>query len=175
MEEFENSETFTNIKTKLLDYLSRQDYSEAKLLEKVCNLKKYYPTTKRYEHYTPHNVRIVIEHMKQLGYINEIRFLENILLQGLRSEYGMQRISQKMYRKKYHKDNIKQVLENKDQFETERDYSKIQRLLERKKETLLHRYPNESVYELRKRLMGFLMQKGFSYEEITMLLESKEE
>lgn len=171
MQNFKETEAFTNIKNKLLDYLSRQDYSEAKLLEKVLQLKKNYPSTQRYTHYTKKNVLIAIEHLKKYGIINEIRFLEAMLASGLRSEYGIRRITQRMYQRGYKKEHIALVLAKHKENENERDFSKIVRLAQQRKQTLLRKYPNEHPSQIKKRLIGYLAQKGFEYDEISSLLE----
>ncbi|MCH7493052.1 hypothetical protein IID19_05760, partial [Patescibacteria group bacterium] len=46
---------YQHIKEKLIDYLSRQGFSERKLLQKVIDLKRRYPRTKRYYFYTADN------------------------------------------------------------------------------------------------------------------------
>ena len=174
MEDFRNTQDYINLKSKLLDYLGRQDYSEAKLLEKVCNLKKNYPQTIRYRYYTQKNVLLVIDDLKELGLINEIRFLENMIYSSLRSNYGIRRVKQKMYRHKYKKENIEHVLRQYEEDKPQRDLSKIISTTQRRKETLQRKYKDESDYTLERRLFQFLAQKGFEYDEISTILKELE-
>jgi hypothetical protein len=43
IEKIENNIDLKNIYNKILNYLSKRNYSEEKLIQKIINLKKYYP------------------------------------------------------------------------------------------------------------------------------------
>jgi SOS response regulatory protein OraA/RecX len=169
---FEHSEDYKNIRDKILDYLGRQDYSKAKLLEKVTSLKKNYPKTKRYAHYTPDNVQYVIDRLESLNLINEKRFLENMLYSGLRSQYGIRRITQKMYTRKYPKKLIESVLKEHAESGERHDLTRITSMAQRRKESLERKYPDADAYEIKERLFAFLAQKGFEYDDIQKIIES---
>ncbi len=172
---FEETPGYQHLKAKLLDYLSQRDYSEARLFEKVCSLRERYPNTKRYEPYTPANIRLVINRLKEVGIIDEVRFLENMLYASLHSQYGLRRITQKMYRNKYAKEHIEAVLRRFHEDAPERDLSSITRAVQRRKATLMRKYPDESKHIINKRLFQFVAAKGFSYDEIKQILSLLED
>ena len=58
---------YQHIKEKIIDYLSRQGFSEGKLLQKVTNLKRHYPHTVRYRFYTPEHVQPVLDELKTVA------------------------------------------------------------------------------------------------------------
>ncbi|PIR93721.1 hypothetical protein COT97_05135 [Candidatus Falkowbacteria bacterium CG10_big_fil_rev_8_21_14_0_10_39_11] len=170
--EFEATTDFANIYNKLLDYLSRQDHSEAKLVEKVTNLKKYYSKTRRYDNYTRENVEYVIEILKKKGILNEVRNLERMLELSLDQVYGIRRIEQKMYTRKYKKENIKKVLTEHRRSEYNFNYEKIEALVNKKRSDLKKKYEGdkEKLYQIKTKLYAFLAQKGFEGEEIKLIL-----
>jgi len=172
MNDFYQTQDYQYIKDKILDYLSIQDYSEAKLLQKVLLLKQRYPKTKRYKNYTKPNIEFVIKRLVELKVIDEIRFLENLIYSSLASKYGIKKIQQKMYIKMYKRSNIEKILAKYNEDKPEKDFTKITTLTKFKKDTLLRKYPNESTYDIDKRLFNFIAQKGFEYEEIKEIIST---
>ena len=171
--EFEATADFANIYSKILDYLARQDYSEAKLLEKVLNLPKYYSKTKRYENYTRENVEAVIEVLKEKGLIDENKFLERMLERSLSGEHGLRRIQQKMYQRRYKKENIKKVLDEFQEKNIQFDLTRISEKTKKKKQDFERKYKGDKVKlsQIRGRLFQFLGQKGYGVEEINKVLK----
>lgn len=171
--DFKDSQDYLNIKNKIFDYLGRQDCSEKKLIQKVCDLKKNYPQTKRYENYDSENVLIVIEDLKKEGIIDEVKFLQNMIELSLDSKYGLNRIKQKMYQKLYKKENIEKVFKDFQENPIKRDFTRIIKITKQKREFLLKKYPQESDYDINQRLFAFLAQKGFEFNEVGMILKNK--
>ncbi|HCC22665.1 TPA: hypothetical protein DF272_00595 [Candidatus Falkowbacteria bacterium] len=171
-DQFETTTDFTNICNKILDYLGRQDYSEAKLVEKVTNLKKYYPKTKRYDNYTSENVTRVIEELKKKGVMDEVKFLTRMLEAYLGREYGIRTIERKMRERKYKKENIVEVIDSYRRSGSEFDYTKIEKVAVKKKEQWEKKYydDKQKFYQIKTKLYVWLAQKGFESGEIKQII-----
>lgn len=160
-------EDYQHIKDKLLDYLSRQGFSERKLLKKVTDLKRNYPRTKRYEFYMSKYVQQVIDELKELGYIDDRKYAQAVLRQLRDRKDGIHRIRVKMYQRLIPKDIINEVLEAWQEKGTKQDYTAIIRDAKRKYERLLEKYSSKKDrYTINSRLYAFLAQKGYTPDEV---------
>jgi len=171
MQELPTTEDFNNIRQKIIDYLSRQGFSERKLLQKVTDLKKNYPKTKRYFFYTRPNVQKVIDEMKQEGYIDDLKYAKDVLRQLKDRKDGIQRIRQKMYRRLIPEKIISEVLGRWQQQGTKQDYSIIVRNAMQKKKRLEEKYPGKkNEYDRNQRMYAFLAQKGYLPDDIDKII-----
>ncbi len=164
-------EDYQHIKEKIVDYLSRQGYSEKKLLQKVTDLKRHYPTTLRYRFYTITHVQIVLDELKELGVVDDLRFARNVLAQLIDRKDGLYRIKEKMRRRLIPPAMIDRALKEWKQAGQGQDFTAIVRETKRKYERLKEKFPKENMgYEVRRRLYAFLGQKGYVSEEIKKIL-----
>ncbi|MBI5037863.1 MAG: regulatory protein RecX [Candidatus Kerfeldbacteria bacterium] len=160
-------EDYQHIKEKIVDYLSRQGFSEKKLLQKVTDLKRHYPRTQRYFFYTPEHVQRVIDELKEAGLIDDRRYAEEVLRQLRDRKDGVHRIKQKMYRRLIPKQIIEDVLRGWQTEGLPQDYTAIIRETKRKLERLREKHPSKKeAYKIKSKLFAFLGQKGYTVEEI---------
>lgn len=165
-------EDYQHIKEKLIDYLSRQGFSERKLLKKVTDLKKNYPRTKRYIFYDRKNVQKVIDELKKDGYIDDKKYARDVLRQLKDRKDGIQRIRQKMYRRLIPEKIINDVLGDWKEKGAKQDFTIILREAKRKYERLLEKHPSKKdVYTVKNKLYGFLAQKGYQLDEIKKIID----
>lgn len=165
-------EDFQHIKEKLIDYLSRQSFSEAKLIQKVADLKRRYPKTKRYFFYTEENIKKVIEELRNLGYIDDRKYAEGILRQLKDRKDGIQRIRQKMYTRLIPSSIINEVLGEWQDDGAKQDYTTIIRDAKRKYERLCKKHPSKAEkYTVQTKLYAFLAQKGYTPDQIKEIIE----
>ncbi len=171
IENLPTSEDYQHIKEKLIDYLSRQGFSERKLLQKVTDLKKNYPRTKRYLFYTTQNVQKVINELKNQGYIDDQKYAKDVLRQLKDRKDGIQRMRQKMYTRLIPVNIINEVLGNWKELGSKQDYSIIIRDAKRKYERLCEKYPTKKdKYTIQTKLYAFLAQKGYGPDEIKNII-----
>jgi SOS response regulatory protein OraA/RecX len=165
------SEDYQHIKKKIIDYLSRQGFSERKLLQKVTDLKKHYPTTARYRFYTPVHVQKVLDELKGLGLVDDYKFAQSILNQLKDRKDGLYRIKEKMRRRLITQTVIDGVLKEWKQSGQGQDYTAIVRETKRKHDRIKEKFPSsKKEYEVRRRLYAFLGQKGYVTDEIKRIL-----
>ncbi|MFA6098306.1 MAG: regulatory protein RecX [Patescibacteria group bacterium] len=162
---------FQHIKEKIVDYLSRQGFSEAKLIQKITNLKRYYPHTRRYQFYTPENIQIVIEELKTLGLIDDEKYCREVLRHLQDRKDGLYRIKDKMRRRLIPPAIIDKVLNEWKQTGVAQDYTAIIRETKRKYGRLKEKFllPKEQ-YAVKSKMYTFLAQKGYGSEEIKEIL-----
>ncbi len=166
------AEDYQHIREKIVDYLARQSFSERKLLQKVTDLKKNYPKTKRYEFYTPVHVQKVLDEFKEQGLINDWQYARDVLRSLKDRKDGIHRIQQKMYRRLIPKEIIEAVLREWREEGKDQDYAVIIRETKRKAERLAEKYPGKrEQYTNRQRLYAFLAQKGYEPEEIGEIIQ----
>ena len=170
-ENLPTSEDYQHIKEKLIDYLSRQGFSERKLLQKVTDLKKNYPRTKRYLFYTAQNVQKVIDELKKDGYINDRKYAKDVLRQLKDRKDGIQRIRQKMYTRLIPSKIINEILGEWQEMGLKQDYTFIIRDAKRKYERLCEKFPSKKdKYTIKTKLYAFLAQKGYGPDEIKKII-----
>ncbi|XOU94609.1 MAG: regulatory protein RecX [Candidatus Kerfeldbacteria bacterium] len=165
------SEDFQHIKEKLIDYLSRQGFSEAKLIQKVTDLKRRYPKTKRYFFYTKENIIKVTNELKDLGLINDRKYAESVLRQLKDRKDGIQRIRQKMYTRLIPTSIINEVLGEWQDQGTKQDDSIIIRDAKRKYERLCEKHQaKKEKYTIQTKLYAFIAQKGYTPDQIKEII-----
>lgn len=163
---------YQHIKDKILDYLSRQGFSERKLLQKVTDLKRHYPQTARYRFYTPEHVQKVLDELKVLGLVDDEKFCRDILRQLLDRKDGLYRIKDKMRRRLIPPAIIEKVLGEWKQSGVAQDYTAIVRETKRKYERLKEKFPSpKEQYAVKGKLYAFLAQKGYGVEEIREIIK----
>jgi len=166
-------EVYAHIRNKIIDYLSRQTFSEKKLLSKVLELKRRYPRTKRYEQYTASNVQRVIDDLKGEGIIDDRRYAQDVLRQLRDTTNGIRRISEKMRRRLIPQGIIREVLEDFESQGRPQDYAKIQRETFRKYSELARKHPGlpPDHPKIRTALFAFLARKGYMPDDIGEILK----
>ncbi|MFH1207131.1 MAG: regulatory protein RecX [Patescibacteria group bacterium] len=167
---------YQHIKEKIIDYLSRQGFSEKKLLQKVTDLKRHYHTTRRYDFYTSEHVQKVLDELKAVGLVDDEKFARDILrfLQGRKD--GLYRIKDKMRRRLIPTEIINKVLGEWKRSGAVQDYAAIVRETKRKHVRLKEKYPSpKKQYEVKGKLYAFLGQKGYGAEEIKEILRQSME
>lgn len=170
--DFESTEEFTIIYTKLLDYLAARDYSEKKLLQKMMLLKKNYPQSKRYKGFNERRIQYCIDKLKKEGAIDEERSVRHIIHSSLSGIYGLRRVQQKLFKHGYRKEIILRVFEEFKESEDEPDYTRIIEKTKNRKESLENKYKGDEakLRDIRSKLVQFLSHKGFNYDEILIIL-----
>lgn len=164
-------EDYQHIKEKLIDYLSRQSFSERKLLQKVTDLKRNYPRTKRYRFYDITHVQKVINDLKKQGYIDDKKYAQEVLRQLKDRKDGIQRIRQKMYTRLISPEVINEVLGQWKEQGTKQDYSIIFRDAKRKYERLCEKNKSKNDrYTIQSKLYAFLAQKGYTPDEVKEII-----
>lgn len=162
-------EDYQHIRDKILEYLSRQGFSEKKLIEKVTRLKKSYPHTKRYRFYTHEHVTRVTGELKEEGVINDHVYAQDVLRQLLNKKNGILRIKQKMYRRLIPPEIIDEVLHEFELTGRQQTYDKIVRDVKNK----LLRLKEKGVPARQHlpRVYAFLAQKGYLPDDIKHILK----
>jgi SOS response regulatory protein OraA/RecX len=164
-------EDYQHIKDKLYDYLSRQGFSERKLLQKVTDLKRRYPQTKRYSFYTIEHVQKVINELKEQGLIDDRKYAKEVLRQLRDRKDGIHRIREKMHQRMIPAPIIADVLQEWQNSGVKQDYSAVIRDVKRKYERLRKKYPShKDRYAIQSKLYEFLAQKGYTPDEIKEII-----
>ena len=164
-------EDYQHIKEKIIDYLSRQGFSEKKLLQKVTDLKKHYPRTARYEFYTTEHVQKVLNELKDMGLVDDEKYCRDVLRNLQDRKDGLYRIKDKMRRRLIPPSIIEKVLREWKQSGVSQDYTAIVRETKRKLERLNEKHPSaKGKYVVKQKLYAFLAQKGYGAEEIKEIL-----
>lgn len=166
-------EDFKNIRNKILDYLSRQGFSERKLLEKVTRLKKNYPHSARYTFYTSRWIQRVIDDLKKEGFIDDKKYAQDVLRQLKNKQDGILRIKEKMYRRLIPPSIIEEVLAGFNREGRTQSYEKIIKNVKRKKEELQRKKIPKKEHQMR--LYAFLAQKGFLPDDIQQIMQQTQE
>lgn len=110
IEKIQNNPDLKNIYNKMLDYLSKRNYSEEKLIQKIINLKKYYPYSQRYQNYNRENAEIALSLVKEYGFLNEEQYGRNLLDCLVNKKDGLMRIRQKMLNRLIKKDVVEKII-----------------------------------------------------------------
>lgn len=165
-------EDYQHIKEKIVDYLSRQGFSEKKLLQKVTDLKKHYPRTQRYYFYTTEHVQKALDDLKDLGLVDDEKYAYDVLHQLQDRKDGLYRIKDKMRRRLIPPAIIEKVLGEWKRAGVSQDYTAIIRETKRKADRLNEKHPSlKGQYLVRQKLYAFLAQKGYGAEEIREILK----
>jgi|GEM_PF-5858995 len=167
-----NEETYAHIRDKILDYLSRQGFSEKKLLHKVTDLRRRYPHTNRYAGYIASNVLKVIGDLKKEGIINDEAFARDVLRQLKDKKDGPERIRQKMYRRLIPKGIIEKVMQEFAADSFQQDFSSIVRDVRRKKEDLVDKYgrSRKASYVIWQKVYAYIAQKGYYPDDVRIIM-----
>jgi len=164
-------EDYQHIREKIIDYLSRQGFSEKKLLRKVTNLKRRYPHTLRYRFYTLEHVQKVINELKAEGLVDDRQYAEAVLRQLRDRKDGMYRIRQKMQHRLIPRPIIEKVLGEWKQSGAQQDYTAIVQEAKRKYGRLKEKYPSsQEQYTVKQKLYAFLAQKGYTADEVKEIM-----
>jgi len=164
-------EDYQHIKDKLYDYLSRQGFSERKLLKKVMDLKRRYPRTKRYCFYTTVHVQKVINELKEQGLIDDRKYAKEVLRQLRDRKDGIHRIREKMYQRLISASIIQEVLQEWQSQGDKQDHTAVIRDVKRKYERLCRKHPSDKDhYTIQSKLYAFLAQKGYTPDEIKEII-----
>jgi SOS response regulatory protein OraA/RecX len=174
IKKIENNIDLKNIYNKILNYLSKRNYSEEKLIQKIINLKKYYPLSQRYKNYNKENAKIAISLIKEYGFLNEKEYTRNLLNFLINKKDGLGRIRQKMLNRLIKKDIIEKTI-NEFRKKFKRDLTRIIELTKLKREQLRKKYKNDwkKIVQINNKLYLFLQQKGYEWDEITEILNTK--
>lgn len=134
--------------------LSRQDYSEFKIRQKL---------EKR--EYTPEEIEKTIHFCLAQHYLDDKRYTQMKIRSGLYKGHGWYRIAQELHREKIADEVIESALELYQQEEGEIDWKQQARdTVERKFKTPINS-PKEKARRAR-----FLQSRGFSFDEINFAL-----
>jgi len=166
-----DKETYEHIREKIIDYLSRQGFSEKKLLKKVTELRERYPYTARYAGYISCNVQEVIIDLKKEGMVNDESYARDVLRQLKNKKDGPERIRQKLYRRLVPKEVIELVMAEFAREDFKQDFSRIIRDVIRKHKDLIQKYgkSKKANYIIWKKVYAYLAQKGYYPEDIRMI------
>lgn len=168
-----NQETYSHIREKIIDYLSRQGFSERKLFLKVTNLRKRYPTTARYAGYIGSNVQEVLNDMRREGLIDDASYARDVLRQLKDKKDGPERIRQKLYRRLIPKEIIELVMSEFLREGYVQDFTSIIRETRRKEKELQRKFgaSKESSHLIWQKLYAFLAQKGYYPDDIKKIID----
>lgn len=164
-------EDYQHIKEKIIGYLARQGFSERKLLQKVTDLKRRYPHVRRYRFYTPAHVRMVLDELKAMGLVDDMKYAREVLRQLRDGQNGLYRIKDKMFRRLIPTAIINAVLREWKESGEGQDYTAIIRETKRKNSRLKEKHPSPNEhYIVKRKLYAFLGQKGYGSDEIREIL-----
>ena len=176
IQKIQNNTDLKNIYNKMLDYLSERDYSEEKLIQKIMDLKKHYPRSRRYQNYIRENAEKALSLVKEYGFLNEERYTRNLLDYLINKKDGLRLIRQKMLNRLIKKDIVEKII---DEFrkESEQDLTRIIELTKSKREQLQKKYKNDWIKtaQINAKLYLFAQQKGYTNDEIKKILSEIKE
>ena len=147
VQEFEShQEMALHAKKKAMSLLERQDRTEEQLTKK---LQEY--------GYSEEAVREAVEYVKSFHYIDDHRFAENYI-RYRQNEKSRQRLKMDLYQKGIEESIIQEALDA--EYEAD-EKQMVCKLLEKKKYD-----PKTADSKEKNRLMGYLMRRGFTLEQI---------
>lgn len=167
-----DQETHDHIREKIIDYLSRQGFSERKLLRKVTDLRTRYPYSQRYAGYISRNVQEVLDEMKKEGIVNDASYAREVLRQLQDKKDGPARIRQKLFTRLLPKEIIESVMREFSEKGFQQDFSKIIRDVKRKHKDLELKlgHSQKARYVIWQKLYAYLAQKGYYPEDIRKIM-----
>jgi SOS response regulatory protein OraA/RecX len=168
-----DQETYNHIREKIIDYLSRQGFSERKLLLKVTKLRERYPYTARYAGYISCNVQEVIDDLKAKGIVNDESYARDVLRQLKNKKDGPERIRQKLYRRLVPKEVIELVMSEFAHEGFTQDFSRFAHDVIRKNRDLVEKHgkSKKASYIIWKKIYAYLAQKGYYPEDIRIIMK----
>ncbi|MFH1838587.1 MAG: RecX family transcriptional regulator [Candidatus Kuenenbacteria bacterium] len=171
IEKIQNNIDLKNIYNKMLNYLSKRNYSEEKLIQKIINLKKYYPHSQRYQNYIRENAEIAISLIKEYGFLNEEQYARNLLNYLINKKDGLMRIKQKILNRLIKKNIVEKII-NEFRKKSNQDLTRIIELTKLKREQLQKKYKNDwkKIAQINSKLYLFIQQKGYISDEIEKIL-----
>lgn len=170
--QFEATEELKPVYIKAVEYLAARDYSRRGLRNKLVSLKKRFPKNKRYDCLTPENVDIVLDYLVESGMLNERRAVRRLFEHSLDGVYGKYRIKQKLLQRKFSKEIVDEEFREFQEDAAEADFTRIIEKTRSRKRTLEHRYAHdaEKLSQIKTKLIAFLSQRGYDYDEIQKIL-----
>ncbi|PKL72093.1 hypothetical protein CVV26_02990 [Candidatus Kuenenbacteria bacterium HGW-Kuenenbacteria-1] len=171
IEKIQSNVDLKNIYNKMLDYLSKRNYSEKKLIQKIIDLKKYYPYSQRYQNYTRENAKIAMALVKEYGFLNENQYARNLLDYLINKKDGLRRIRQKMLNRLIKKEIVEKTI-NEFQKKSKQDLTRIIELTKLKREQLQKKYKGDwkKTAQINNKLYLFIQQKGYTNDETKEIL-----
>lgn len=158
----------TAVKTPI-DYafkiLSIRSYSESSMAEKL--IKKGFSTSQTSQ---------TIKKLKELGYINDKAYGENMIINGKLKFIGKLKLSYEMYKKGVNRQLINELIENLYTYEEEKDIAlkainkKKSYLIKYKEDKFNALMPASDLRIYKKKLYDFLQRRGFSSNIIEDIL-----
>ena len=138
--------TFREVYSYAISLLAKRDYSLNVLLEKV---------RKRFPEVSEDTLKSLKEELLKSRYVNELESARRYFLRKMEKGWGKRKIALHLRRLGFPEDVIREV-----ELTTSFDYSFISREVEKL-----------SSRKKREQLKRFLLQRGFSFSEITYLLK----
>jgi len=116
----------------------------------------------------PEACEVIILHLMEHEFLNEERFSKSFARGKFRiKQWGKQRIIRELKQKNISKYNIETALK---EIDADEYFTTLQQLTQKKWETI----PEKDIYKKRKKVIDFLMRKGFEsnliYEEVNQVM-----
>jgi len=140
---------------RLLKY---RDRSEKEIIERLKKKKISSQIIKR-----------ILEELKSLSLLDDKKFSQSWIRKRLREGYGFLRIKKELKEKGIREDLVKELINN---FKKEKNIpSQIEELIKKR----ARRYKDESIFNTKRKLLSYLVRRGFSYEEVIQALKNWED
>lgn len=143
------------VKLKAMHLLSDMDRTEGQLRTKL-----------RQGGYTEDMIDAAVDYVKSFGYINDDAYVKRFIA-GRKDKKSRREIYAALCRKGIPKEQIEAAME--DCYEKEDSCAAIRKILEKKKYD-----PATAKDEEKRRIMGFLTRRGFSYDDIRQVIQVSE-
>ncbi|MEK7584132.1 MAG: RecX family transcriptional regulator [Patescibacteria group bacterium] len=155
-----------NIYDKMLDYLSKNDMAEARLVDRVHRLQLRYPRSERYRRYSKENCRVVIPLLREEGYVDDERYARRVFDSLKDKRDGLRMIRQKMLRRQIKVTVVDELLKKFSEA-VRQDLTKITEAARKKLHQLRDKYASDPVkkFQIRQKVYAWLAMKGYSSEE----------
>lgn len=162
-----------NIYNKMLDYLSKSDMAEQRLVDRIERLKLRYPHSKRYELYTKANAWKVIPLLREDGYVDEERFAGRVFESLKDKKDGLRMIKRKMLSRQIKAEVVEKTINEFVRSERHQDLTKITRAAKDKYSRLNDKFGKDPVkkYQIRSKLYAWLAMRGFDAGEAAKIIE----
>lgn len=161
------------IRAKMIEYLSKADMAEQRLVDRIVRLRIRYPHTERYRGYTKENARRVIEDLRADGLVNEERFAAAVFT-GLLDRYdGPALIRQKMMRRQISGVVVNRIVREYESAGQTQNYERIIARAQKKagsiQKKVKHRPGKEAI--VRQRLYQWLRGRGYRHDECMHIIK----
>lgn len=146
----------TKLKRYALNKLSKQEWGRKELFTKMSRYQK-----------DPDIVNKVLDEMEGYGYLSDKRRINNVIKQFSHRE-DIKKTSQRLSQKGFTKEQIKEVVEERSEFETF-DENLPYQILYKKFSNIRHavpEYEREELQKLKAKMTRFLAGRGFSFDVI---------